>query len=233
MQLIEKNGVFAIADDSSLSFLVPGKFYTWEEENSPYFEYRLASTRGGKQAFWSCNEKGREVLNSAPYNPVMRGYVKAFMWGGPRDNLLCPAIDDEKRPWIIQRGSGVLNYVVGFWRGVTDSLRSYLASVDLPHDSLYDQGHLSVFHVIDPPEYVQQNMWRKNEFQPQRFLNHVICGALYSMQWRVIDGNAIGILRCDDVVTILSEDHEDQPIFLRNGWYVVMHPFPSRGRTVD
>jgi hypothetical protein len=234
MRLIERNGVFAITDGYEyLAFLIPGKVYSWSEEEAPYFEYRLASTRGGRKAFWSCNDRGREILNEARYNPMFRGYVKMFMWAGPYDNLLSPAVDDDaKLPCVIQRGTGVLNYVVSFWRGVNDNVRAYLASLDLKYP-LCSQGHLNIFTTTEPPDYVRESMRMKNPFQPQRFFNHTICGAKLSVLWRSIDGNAIGIIFTSRLITILSEDHEREPVFLSDGWYAISHPFPRPGRTVD
>jgi hypothetical protein len=230
-------GVFAevsyvgegLCASTEIKYMVPGRVYKWERENAPYFEHRLLSTRGGKQAFWASN-KADGILNDAKYNPMVRGFLKSFMWGGPRDNLLGPEYVDD--PSVCQRGSGVLNYIAVFWEGVTDDVRDYLESVDLP-EFCFEQGHLKIFYVMDPPEHIRASIPFKNQFQPERFFNHFICGSKFRLLWRSIYGNAIGILRCTDQVMILSEDHEDQPVTLDEGWYILSHPFPRPQRPID
>jgi hypothetical protein len=232
VKLAVLNDLFVLLDnDNQVQYLVPGKLYVWDQDGAPIFIHRLASTRGRKAARWESSEAAASVLNGARYCPVVRGYLRRFIWGGPKDDI--STFRDDSIPYVIQQGTGVPNFSAAFWGPLEDPVRRYLAALLEKLDQtipLAEQGHLRVFRAEEPPEEIRRRVPDSNKFQPVRYFNHCICASYYRPVWRVIGGTAVGIIRADGEIAILSADHEDRPVILGDGWYFLIHPFPQPQR---
>jgi hypothetical protein len=226
----EVNNVFALVGED-IEYLIPGKMYVWDEDKAPLFIRRLRSTRGQRNSWWAADEKAREVLNQAPFCPMVRGYVRYFVWGGPND-VVIPYDVDLSMPCVRQGGSMEINFYAVFWKGLNDPVRDYL-NLQTPGMPIATQGHLSVYRISEePPEEVKAMLRPGNPCQPYRFFNHIVC--YYRPLWRSIAGTACGLVNILGTTVILSEDHQNEPIVLNEpGWYLLEHPIPRPQQSVD
>jgi hypothetical protein len=88
-----------------------------------------------------------------------------------------------------------------------------------------------LYRLESPPDEVR--LARCNPHQPQAVFNHYICNVALRPLWREVNGLVIGILYAESETVILSQDHEEAPVVLSDGWYAFTHPFPKPKRPVD
>ncbi len=223
-----------------------GDFFTWAATDRPIppdFEVeeaelvvRLQSTARGRAARWAA---GKEVvgLNDAPYNPMLRARVQRFRWWPPgaQPDWLEALIDsgDLYPNQVVQLGAEVPNWTAHVVTAIPDPFREFITrNIGKIREGLCFpdlQGHLRVGRVVMD----EQLPWFGGR---RRIFNHYLVGRKARWEYRVVDGEAIGLAVGPG--WILSPDHPNEPIELLTSdraVYVFSHPIPSptRGGTVD
>lgn len=205
------------------------------EQAPVYVCRRLESTRAGNNARWEASERGHQCLNSAPYEPMFRGWVKKFWWTPPNDQMserdgTCSLHDGD----IIQLGSGVLNwggYVIepsppdeirddwpdrGHFRLL---LKECVEHGTFEHPGNWEQGSLRIYQL---PPHLEEAV-KESVFYPYSRVvyNHFFPGggviARYR-EWFLVQAHEL----------IIAHDH---PVLYLDGLYVAYHPLPTRTHT--
>ena len=203
---------------------------------------RLASTRGGSNAFWRAGNAARRALNDAPFNPIARAVVACFEWE-PLDARDCPSRlpqDIWGPDALIQGGSAVLNWVATVVREIPDDVGIdllALARQQIRQEDLSDtrQGSLSCYTVpepqvgpLAPPERPALRDSLRLGSGSRWLYNHCVIGHS-GLVTRVADGTSYTLVRMVGAGGVLSPDHEDDWLVLGPGWWILSHPVPRGG----
>ncbi len=220
--------------------LVPGWLYEFGDVPAA-FRMRLDSTRGGNAAWWGGKDILNGVLNDAPYNPVLRGFVDKFIWLPPssRDNRLVwgehtheTLVLKTKEPgWVVQGGSATINWAARVVAPLPDLVRDVmvevLEGVDWSDSLVQRQGALELRVVYGvPEEKIGTIPPAGNGYR--RLFNHYIY-PLDRFAWRVVNGIAYALfVPARGECMVVSPDHEDDWLKLIGRVFVARHPLPRR-----
>lgn len=228
VRIYEKDGIFWVENFAQRQSKPwpPELPYDGEAE----LTIRLRSTNAGNAARWKCGEKAKQALNEAPYEPVFRGVVTGFTWTPfGKKGPWFPCIEDDE---IVQAGSGVLNWRAKVVRPIEDPIRPLLSKLQRPTEEAWKkQGHLAVFGLTEYEAADALELVPLLSVEWVRFYNHFI-GRIEKYAWRVIERQAVAIIKTRDGAWVLSPDHPNEPLYLAEGCYLLSHPMPS-GRKVD
>jgi len=238
-----ESGIAYLVDGVSEKPIPPG-----EPVKGPVrIEARLWSTRRRRAAWWEVrNGVPKEVLNEAPFNPVVRCIADLFMWYPPGARWWAEFSD----PMVIQGGTEVVNWFAIIQEPLADPIKVFLSEVGriLADDDAGDgryivgkQGSLTIFSLPRSYREIAEEL-RQHDLLAHRyrFFNHAFVPTnIMSMTWRTLRlgfySEAWGLLRISrwsrkTECFAVSSDHPDETVRLwEDGWFVLRHPFPSDG----
>jgi hypothetical protein len=246
-RVVIHGGGFVLHGEHGDKFLVPGRLYRFDDEPA-LLHVRLDSTRAGNNAWWQANSLPQGALNDAPYCPVLRALVAEFLWLPPasRDNRArvwggsthdtLPLLAQQEG-WVVQGGSGVLNFAARVIAPAPDPIRDLLREiaqqVDWGSDFLVQrQGALEVRVVYHAHPGAAEMLPLAGSGYRQLF-NHYFF-PLDRWVWRVLDGTAYALLVPSHwEAYVVSPDHEAEPLRLVGGLFVARHPLPRNNGSID
>jgi hypothetical protein len=215
--------------------LAPGREYTFIEP--VYLAVRLYETVGRKLCYWIIEEKARECLNQAPFQPIWRGWVARFAWAPEgkefaqeREYVLSGAWDvlqgsnggwwiwgakmaEDQAPWM----------KAGEWR---DPVPTIAGVLDRLKPTWYAcQGHLTVYRVEQPFQDCGEREWPRERV---RFYNHVVARGV--MLGRTATRMCV---YTRESTWLLSPDHYEEPVRLEPGYWILEHPLPRGNGDID
>jgi hypothetical protein len=217
----EREEIFFLIDDRGKVPIPPGL----NLQGYFYFKIRLKSTRGNKFAWWRAGAFARlNCINDSPFEPVFRGIIEGFVWNKPNsiERERYEILNDN---FVVQGGSGVINWVARVVEPVVDRYRDYIRNlIPVDENRLFEiQGNLRIYKLdndLDVP-YFRCGFYRY-------FLNHFIV-RYANFFYRVVDGIYYAVLEVGNLGTyILSQDHFDKPVRLNEGVYLLTHPLPVK-----
>jgi hypothetical protein len=218
--------------------LAPGRKYTFIEPT--YLAIRLYQTAGARLCYWTVrDEKVREHLNQAPYQPLWRGWIGEFAWAPEGRDFVEEREYVLSSMWDVLQGSTGGWYVwgakmaedqapwmlAGEWRNPVPTIASVLNRLKLGM-SYASQGHLGIYQVDQPfAEYQEEREWPREGI---RFYNHVVARGVS------LGRNATRMcVYTKECTWVLSPDHHEDPVRLEPGYWILDHPIPSRNGDID
>jgi len=245
--IVIRGGGFMLITEHESKMLVPGRLYRFDDEPA-LLRVRLDSTRAGNSAWWRANNLPPGALNDAPYNPCLRALVAEFIWLPPasRDNRArvwaesthdALALSKEREGWVVQGGSGVINFaarvVAPAPDPIRDLLREIVQQVDWSDPLVQRQGALEVRVVYHAPRGAAEMLPLAGSGY-RALYNHYFY-PLDRWVWRVVDGTAYALLvPSGGEAHVVSPDHETEWLRLVGGLFIARHPLPRNdGAVVD
>jgi hypothetical protein len=239
-EIVIRYGGFVLSMEHEDKVLVPGRLYRFDDEPA-LLRVRLDSTCAGNNSWWRANSLPQGALNDAPYRPVLRALVAEFLWLPPasrdcRGRVWAGNTHDaihpfaQKEGWVVQGGSGVLNFAARVIAPAPDPIRDLLRNlaqqVDWGSDPrVQRQGALEVRVVYHAPSGTAKMLPTAGSGYRQLF-NHYFF-PLDRWVWRVVDGMAVALfIPSGGKGWIVSPDHESEPIRLVGELFVARHPVP-------
>jgi hypothetical protein len=246
-RVVIHGGGFVLSTEHGDKFLVPGRLYRFDDEPA-LLRVRLDSTCAGNNAWWQANSLPQGALNDAPYRPVLRALVAEFLWLPPasrdcRGRVWAENAHDaihlfaQEEGWVVQGGSGVLNFAARVIAPAPDPIRDLLREiaqrVDWGSDFLVQrQGALEVRVVYHAPPGTAKMLPLAGSGYRQLF-NHYFF-PLDRWVWRVLDGTAYALLvPSHGEAYVVSPDHEAEWLRLAGKLFVARHPLPRNNGSID
>jgi hypothetical protein len=239
-----KNGhVTLLFDDNETLELVPGRAYDFGDDPAQLV-VRLDARRNRDFAWWAAGDLGRTALNNAPCHPVLRATVQWFIWLPPRRDYRrpvwthwyreLPTLAHSSQEWVVQGGSGVINWAARVIAPVPDPLKERLQTLlkDIQWQWGHRQGSLEVAYYPAGRSELLPLLPSAGSSGYRSLYNHHIY-PVDRWAWRVVEGVAYAVFTPPQTgeTVVVSEDHEGF-LTLSGGPYIYIarHPVPSNGR---
>jgi hypothetical protein len=218
--------------------LAPGHEYTFTEPT--YLAIRLYETRGRRLCYWVIKEeKGRQCLNKAPFQPIWRGWVSEFCWAPEGREFVAERERVLGGDWDVLQGSTGGWWTWGAkmavdqapymccaeWQSPVPTISRVLGRLKL--EMCYgSQGHLGIYQIEQPfRNYQEEKEWPRERV---KFYNHVVARAVE------LGRTATRLcVYCRDWTWILSRDHHEDPVRLGPGYWILEHPIPQPDGNID